>query len=291
MAPVKPRPQPPANAAIRRYYERNTPLFLSRGLQGKTGTTHRAVWAEGIKHLAQALTYTNGLIYRELLALQQASPTGVLRVIDLGCGVGGSLLYLADRFPGGFWGLGVTISALQANLALQSAHEAGLHLSCAFLVADYLHLPLAGEFDAAFSIEAFAHASDPQRYLEEASRLLRSGGRLALCDDFSYENAAPDNFWLSAFKRGWLAPRLCSPAQVEEMATICGLRLISKRDLTSNLRLSRLSGWLARPMVAAGLHLGHPYLNSLLGGMALQQALKNGIVTYQLMVFEKRSSL
>ncbi len=284
------QPQSSATAAIRRYYERNTPLFLSRGLQSETGAIHRAVWAEGVESLAQALTYSNELIRRELLALQQASPTSVLRVIDLGCGVGGSLLYMAECFPGNFWGLGVTISALQATLALHRAHKAELHPRCAFLVADYLHLPLAGEFDAAFSIEAFAHAPDPQRYLEEASRLLRPGGRLALCDDFAYENAAPDNFWLSAFKRGWLAPRLCSPAQVEEMAIICGLRLISQRDLTSQLHLSRLPGWLARPMVAAALRLGHPYLNSLSGGMALQQALKNGTVTYQLMIFEKLSS-
>lgn len=284
------QPQSSATAAIRRYYERNTPLFLTRGLQGETGAIHRAVWAEGVENLAQALTYSNELIHRELLALQQASPTSVLRVIDLGCGVGGSLLYMAERFPGNFWGLGVTISAFQATLALHRAHKAGLHPRCAFLVADYLHLPLVGEFDAAFSIEAFAHAPDPQRYLEEASRLLRPGGRLALCDDFAYENAAPDNFWLSAFKRGWLAPRLCSPAQVEEMAITCGLRLISQRDLTPQLHLSRLPGWLARPMVAAAPRLGHPYLNSLSGGMALQQALKNGIVTYQLMIFEKRSS-
>lgn len=247
------------------------------------------MWAEGVEHLAQALTYTNDLIYRELLALQGASPTDMLRVIDLGCGVGGSLLYLAERFPENFWGLGVTISPLQATLALQRTRQAGLYPRCTFLLADYLRLPLAGKFDAVFSIEAFAHAPDPQRYLEEAGRLLGFGGHLLLCDDFSDENAAPDDFWLLAFKRGWLAPRLCSPSRVEELATACGLHLIARRDLTPHLRLSRLPGWLARPAVVMGLRLGHPYLNSLFGGMALQQALKNGIVTYQWMVFEKIS--
>lgn len=287
---MKSHPQSAETKAVRRYYEGNTRLFLSRGLQGETGTIHRAVWAEGVEHLAQALTYTNNLIYRELLPLQQASPTDMLRVIDLGCGVGGSLLYLAERFLENFWGLGVTISPLQATIALQRAQQAGSYPKCVFLLADYLHLPLAGKFDAAFSIEAFAHAPDPQRYLEEAARLLRLGGRLLLCDDFSGENAAPDNFWLSAFKRGWLAPRLCSPSQVEKLATACGLRPIARRDLTPHLHLSRLPGWLARLAVAMGLRLRHPYLNSLFGGMALQQALKNGIVTYQWMVFEKISS-
>ncbi len=286
---MKPLPEPEATGAIRAFYDRNTRLFLSRGRQGETGTIHRAVWAEGVEHLAQALNYTNEMIHHELLALRQVSQTAVLRVIDLGCGVGGSLLYLAERLSEDFWGLGVTISALQASLARQRAREMGQASRCAFLVGDYLNLPVAGKFDAAFSIEAFAHALDPQRYLEEVSRLLRPGGRLLLCDDFASEQASAHDFWLWSFKKGWLAPRLCSPAQLEALATNSGLGLIFQNNLTPHLRLSRMTAWLARPAVAAGVRLGHPYFNSLFGGMALQQALKNGIVSYRFIVFEKHS--
>lgn len=274
-------------SSVRQYYERNTQLFLLPGRRKQTGNIHRALWAPGVGDLETALNYSNELVREQLLELEENDPELSIRVADLGCGVGGSLLYLAARMPGVFWGVGATISPLQARMARQLAQQPGLQGRCAFIEADYLALPLPAGVDAAYSIEAFAHTPDPQRYFCEASRILRAGGRLLLCDDFQGEHAEPDNFWLNSFQRGWQAAGVSSLSQAEELARRCGLHLVDQQDLTPHLRLSRLPAWLARWLVLAGLRSHDPYWQSVAGGIALQQALKAGIVTYLFIVFEK----
>ena len=272
------------------YYERNTSLFLSHGKQGRTRTIHRAVWAPGVADRETALNTSNELVRQELARLAEQAVGEVkagLRVADLGCGVGGSLFYLARQFPAGLWGVGLTISPRQARLAASYAQGQRLEGQCAFLEADYLNLPLAHGLDVAFSIEAFAHAPDPQEYMHGVARLLRSGGRLLLCDDFRLSQA--DSIWIAAFQRGWHVPRLCSLDEIEELALSNGMRLVSQRDLTQYLRLSWLPPGLVRPLVAAWMRLRprHPYWESLFGGIALQQCLKSGDIAYRFLVFEK----
>jgi len=274
-------------SSVRQYYERNTRLFLFPGRRKQTGSIHRALWAPGVGDLETALNYANDLVQSQLSELAQQNPGEIVRVADLGCGVGGSLTYLASRLAGVFWGVGATISPQQARLAQHYADRLGLGERCTFIEADYLALPLPGGVDAAYSIEAFAHTPDPQGYFCEASRILRAGGRLLLCDDYRGEQAEPDNFWLNSFQRGWQAPGVSSLRQVEMLARSCGLHLVDQQDLTPYLRLSRLPAWLARWLVLTGLRSRDPYWQSVAGGIALQQALKAGIVTYLFVIFEK----
>jgi SAM-dependent methyltransferase len=272
---------------VQNYYEQNTRLFLTYGRQGRTRTIHRAVWAPGVADRETALNYSNELVRQTLVELAARDGLAGLRVADLGCGVGGSLCYLAQHISADFWGIGMTISPTQARLATSHARAQRLERRCTFLAADYLHLPLVQGLEMAFSIEAFAHALDPQRYFKEASRLLRAGGRLVLCDDLRGEHVEAGNFWLDAFQRGWRAASIIPVSQALDLARGCGLRLVERRDLTPHLRLSRLPSGLSRRIVSTGLRQRHPYWQSVAGGMALQQALKAGIVAYQFVVFEK----
>ena len=274
-------------SSVRQYYERNTRLFLLPGRRKQTGSIHRAVWARGVSDLETALNYSNELVRTELLELVENDLDLSIRVADLGCGVGGSLTYLASRMPGALWGIGATISPQQAQLARRQAEQLGLGDRCAFVEADYLALPLPEGLDAAYSIEAFAHAADPQRVFCEASRILRAGGRLLLCDDFRGEQVEAGNFWLDAFQQGWQAAGVTSLSQAEALARRCGMRLVEQLELTPYLRLSRLPAGIARWLVSAGLRSNDPYWRSVAGGIALQQALKAGIVTYLFVVFEK----
>lgn len=285
---TRPPPAPADPHTIRQYYERNTRLFLSLGRQEGTHTIHRAVWGAYVRDREAALNYTNELIRQQLLEIIQSAPVKTLRTADLGCGVGGSLFYLAHHMPSPFWGVGLTISPQQARLAGQHASRLDLQEHCSFLEADFLHLPLADGLDAAFSIEAFAHTPDPEGYLREAARLLRSEGRLMLCDDFRTILGEDDNYWLHAFQRGWHVPGLSSAQHVKEIAQAQRLEPIRDLDLTPYLRLSVVPERLARAIAGTGTKLKHLYWQSLTGGMALQQCLKQELVSYRFLVFEKR---
>lgn len=270
--------------AIQNYYERNTRLFL-RVAPGASLTIHRALWAEGVTTHTQALNYSNELIRAEieLLALPHA------RLLDLGCGVGATLSYLLSRLPIPAFGVGLTISALQAFVARNQTTD-----HCHFVQADFQMLPLAGQFDVAYSIEAFCHAVTPARYFAEVARVLSPSGRLILVDDFLSDRAAqsldaPARHWLDAYQIGWHVPNVRAVAALETLARENRLRLVTNRHLTPYLKLRALPDLPARLLRAFGQKIParHPIVPSMLGSLALQQCLKMGIVEYRMLVFAK----
>lgn len=102
------------------------------------------------------------------------------KVLDVGCGIGGSARILARDY--GLDVLGVSISPLQIARAreLTPAHLAD---HCRFAVMDAMALELPSEsFDAVWSVEACPHMPDKQGYADELLRILRPGGRLAVAD-------------------------------------------------------------------------------------------------------------
>lgn len=280
--------------AIRAYYDQNTRLFLRFGSSSTAQTIHRAVWADGAAALPQALNYTNRLLAEQAQAMQARFPQETLGVLDLGCGVGASLFYLAEHLDTPFQAVGLTLSGVQARLAGENAMKLGYTNFCAFAQADFLHVPLASGFQLAFSIEAFIHAPNPEAYLAQAARLLVPGGRLALCDDFLDDEAADSlsqlsRGWLQAYQEGWQAVNLIPASGLKALAAAHGLRLLENRDLTPSLRLRSLPDGLARLLLNVGRRLpqGHAIVPSMLGSMALQQCLRMGLIRYRWIVLEK----
>lgn len=287
---------------VRAYYERNTRLFLALGASRRAHAIHRAVWAAGVSTVEDALNYSNQLVFEEIKRLCASRPGQALHVIDLGCGVGGSLFYLLSRFKdeaadraGSLLATGVTISPLQVRLARAQAARLGLDSRCTFVEADFLHLPDLPLADAVFSIEALAHAPAPERYFAQAARLLRPGGRLMLCDDFLTEYGASgalsprESMWLRAFQDGWRAPGLRAPVEITDMAARHGLARLDDRDLTPQLRLLNWNSQLVHALIWLGRAVWLPwaYWRSAVGSLALQHCLKAGLVTYRFLVFER----
>ena len=100
------------------------------------------------------------------------------RVLDVGCGIGGSARILARDY--GLDVLGISISPAQIKRATQLTPQS---LSCHFAVMDALDLELDDEsFDAVWSVEAGPHMPDKQRFADELLRVLKPGGRLAVAD-------------------------------------------------------------------------------------------------------------
>lgn len=100
------------------------------------------------------------------------------RLLDVGCGIGGSARILARDY--GFDVLGISISPAQVARATALTPTG---LSCQFAVMDALDLQVGDNaFDAVWSVEAGPHMPDKQRYADELLRVLRPGGVLAVAD-------------------------------------------------------------------------------------------------------------
>jgi SAM-dependent methyltransferase len=275
-------------AQVQRYYDRHTPGFVAFGEGGRVGAIHRAVWGPGRSTRKAAFHYVDDLILESL-------PADIDRpaIVDLGCGLGASLLYLASRID--MVGEGITISPLQAARAAQLIDEVGAGARVRCREGNYLSLPedLTAKADLAFSIEAFLHSPDAGRYFREAARTLRSGGKLIICDDFLTSVIAPASpratRWLHEFRTGWHASSLLTVEQVRALAAAQGLILARDLDLTPMLELRRPRDRWISALVAVGRFASPSgeYWRSLVGGNALQRALTSGLLSYRFLEFQR----
>lgn len=108
---------------------------------------------------------------------QIGDPQPPKQILDLGCGIGGSSLVLAQRF--GAQVTGITLSPVQAQRAQERAKAAGFSSQVQFQVADALHMPFASDtFDLVWSLESGEHMPDKRQFLAECWRVLRPGGQV-----------------------------------------------------------------------------------------------------------------
>ncbi|HEY9748696.1 MAG TPA: methyltransferase domain-containing protein [Allocoleopsis sp.] len=105
-------------------------------------------------------------------------------ILDVGCGIGGSSLYLAEKFQAA--ATGVTLSPVQATRATERSREAGMsnlstQPSAQFFVKDALNTGFAdNSFDLVWSLESGEHMPDKRKFLQECYRVLKPGGTLIM---------------------------------------------------------------------------------------------------------------
>lgn len=279
-----------AQGEVRDYYDTNTARFEKFGQGGDS--IHRAVWAEGVSTRTEAFRYLDRLIAGELASLSVRFPEPI-HVLDLGCGLGASLFFLASERA--IVGTGATLSGMQARIARERSVALGLADRVRILEADFLDLPSTlPRAVLAFSIEAFIHGPDPEGYFRAAARYVEPGGRLVVCDDFLaarslVAGSRRERRWLDEVRTGWLANSLISVAEAEALASRAGFRLCENRDLTPALELRRPRDRAISLLVALGRHLpitGYRW-RSLIGGNALQLALARRLLEFRYLVFER----
>jgi cyclopropane fatty-acyl-phospholipid synthase-like methyltransferase len=284
---------PDTAAAVRAYYDRNTGLFLRMGIGRKTLAIRRAVWADGVTTLEEAANYVNGLIAAEAAGISAA---GKLRILDIGCGVGGSLFFLVDAIRQPLQCVGVTISPVQAETARRHAEARGLGAKCRFIAGDFSQAAAPGVFDLAFAIESFVHFPSPSAFFAVAAESLGAGGRLVLADDFLSGNAVTEKTlspaqarMVEAFRYGWILSSLCTVDRVVQSAAERGLRLAGNRNLSPFITPLPLGAGATRLAVTMMRALPVPgqYWRSSVGSMAQAACRQAGLVEYRVLVFEK----
>jgi tocopherol O-methyltransferase len=237
---------------IREYYDETWGDYRILWLNPSNYAIHFGYWDEGTRNHAEALNRLNAVL---------ASKIGInagARILDAGCGVGGSAIWLAKTFAAEV--TGITPVASQVERARRFASEQQVSDLVDFAQQDYTATSFASaSFDLVWAVESLCHAVDKSAFYREARRLLRPGGRLGMVEYMRTSRPLADrgeallHSWLS----GWAIPDLATADEHQQWAGAAGFGKLALTDITPNVRrsLARLyrMAVLASP-AAAPLH-------------------------------------
>lgn len=103
-----------------------------------------------------------------------------VQILDVGCGIGGSVRHLAKRWPQTAQVTGITISKAQVARATALAHAQGV-TNAIFMECDALNMGYAdNSFDVVYAVESEMHMPDKDKFIREMTRVLKPGGMLIL---------------------------------------------------------------------------------------------------------------
>ncbi|CAL4994635.1 unnamed protein product [Urochloa decumbens] len=116
--------------------------------------------------------------FEHFIALQLGLKKG-MKVLDVGCGIGGPLREIARFSSAEITGL--NNNSYQISRAKELISSAGLSEKCNFVKGDFMNMPFPdNSFDAAYAIEATIHAPDALGAYREIYRVLKPGRYFAL---------------------------------------------------------------------------------------------------------------
>ncbi len=273
--------------AVAQYYEANTRRFLASGDTGQSMAIHRKLWGPSIDTPEAAAAHINDLVAQAALAALGHAP---VTLTDLGCGVGGSLLHLANLWPETRF-TGYTLSDTQVQIAQALALQRNLQDRCEVLQADFTSLQAPARSELVIAIESHTHLSSLDLFLGAASQHVLPGGFLIMVDDMLAGDGSSltskDLARIDALKRGWRVGHVPAVNQVVDQAQLHGFELVSKQDLGEFLRLyepwDRLLSWIAPPLDWLGLDRVPRFAN-MIGGNALTECHRTGVMRYMMIV-------
>lgn len=103
-----------------------------------------------------------------------------MRVLDVGCGIGGGAFYMAQQY--GVQVHGIDLSTNMLALARERCHEMGLGSQVTLTHSDILTFTPSTLFDCIYSRDVFLHIHDKVRLFQVLKGCLAPGGQLLFTD-------------------------------------------------------------------------------------------------------------
>jgi tocopherol O-methyltransferase len=241
---------PGASTFISMSYHQHRDIHLDQGSDLRSSLPHSGYFTSPTQTKEDAQVALIQLLLSRS-GLSKVSATTQLRVLDVGCGLGGTTRYLAQEC--GFDVTGVTISSEQVKMAYNlSRTAAGLSSGTptTSLDGDELEIVKLGagsvrfiqmdaetmgerfdseRFDVVWICEALSHFPDKALFFRNAAKVLVPGGRLVMADWFRSTEVAVDsqvfNDEIKPIEDGMLLPPLDTMRGYTDLAKAAGLEV------------------------------------------------------------------
>ncbi|HUL34293.1 MAG TPA: class I SAM-dependent methyltransferase [Candidatus Eisenbacteria bacterium] len=239
---------------------------------------HHGLWVRGNETKEEA----QDLLIEHLAGLARISKGA--RILDIGCGFGGTSLYLCRQF--GVAATGITISPVQVKMANEAAERQ--RADARFCLMDAEAMTFAEPFDVLWSMESISHYQDREKFFAEAAKLLKPGGMFALTDWFKRPglSATEEKKYIAPIDEGMFV-RLADMDAYEDWLRASGLEIVCREDLTKQCARS----WdLALDIIAApkfwalAAKLGRDFVKNLKSFRAMRAGFASGAFVYGLFV-------
>jgi cyclopropane fatty-acyl-phospholipid synthase-like methyltransferase len=186
---------------------------------------HYGYWDEKVKSFPESLIRMNEVM------MEAAQIKSTDKVLDAGCGVGGSSIFIVRNK--GCEVTGITLSEKQVSQAFANAQKNNLGDKVRFLQMDYCRTSFPDKsFDVVWGCESICYAENKEQFIREAFRLLKPGGRVVVADGFVSDYKNNNHPVIRAWLDGWQVNYLESPERFQHFMRSAGFNNIQYRDIS-----------------------------------------------------------
>jgi tocopherol O-methyltransferase len=223
--------QPVDEKEIIEYYETTEASYVDGWDLNNSLAMHYGYEDDTTKNFGETLRRMNAIL------AQKANIKNTDIVLDAGCGIGGSSLYLAKHIECKC--IGITLSQKQAEKANRIAITLGRSELVKVKAMSYMNTTFAdASFDVVWGLESICYAPNKQQFVQEAYRLLKPGGRLIIADGMvtNYDNN--NNPIIKKWLKGWRVNYLESPDRFVQFYKEAGFTNVTYTDITKQTQAS-----------------------------------------------------
>lgn len=188
-----------SDSDIENYYDATRSHYNYFWKLKQNRSLHYGYWDNTTRNFSGALVRINAV-----MANHVGMENG-MKVLDTGCGEGGSVCWVASNFDVEV--TGITLSKKQMNSGNAYLKQRNV-LKAKIEVQNYCHTTFKdASFDVVWAIESVCHAQDKKEYLSEMFRILKPGGKIIMADFFiAKELNASEKTSIDNWAHAWAVP-------------------------------------------------------------------------------------